>query len=73
MYHRNLAERDIHTFKEYFKYLLAACDPNFYKHLWYWLISQANIILNLLRKAHLHPHYHTIMQFGKALITMKRL
>jgi hypothetical protein len=68
---RNAAERAIRTFKEHFVAGLSSVDPSFPMHLWYRLIPQAEITLNLLRTSCLHPqlsaaaHYHGIVDYNK--------
>ena len=78
----NLAEHAILNFKEHFKYLRAACDPKFPRHLWCRLMQQATLTLNLLWTSLLHPQfsaYHalygafdynqtSLAQFGTSVI-----
>jgi hypothetical protein len=45
---RNAAERASRTFKEHFVAWLSSVDPAFPMHLWYRLLPQAEITLNLL-------------------------
>jgi hypothetical protein len=52
---RNAAERAIMNFKEHFVAGLSSVDPSFPMHLWYRLLPQAEITLNLLRTSRLHP------------------
>jgi hypothetical protein len=48
-YHRrNAAERAIRTFKEHFMTGLSSVEPAFPLHLWYILLPQAGITMNLL-------------------------
>ena len=47
-HHRNLGERAIQTFKNYFESGLASVDPNFPLSEWDRLLEQANITVNLL-------------------------
>jgi hypothetical protein len=67
----NAAERAIRTFKEHFKAALATVDPDFPVHLWYRLLPQAEITLNLLRASRPHPqlsttaHYHGLIDYNK--------
>jgi hypothetical protein len=67
----NTAEREIITFKEHFKSGLATVDPDFPIHLWYRLLPQAEITLNLLRASRLHTqlsaaiHYHCLIDYNK--------
>jgi hypothetical protein len=46
---RNSASRAIRTFKEHFVAGLSSVDPSFQMHLWYRLLPQVEITLNLLR------------------------
>jgi hypothetical protein len=68
---RNAAERDIRTFKEHFVTGLASVDPDFPLNLWYRLLPQAELTLNLLRTSRQHPqlsaasHYHGLMDYNK--------
>jgi hypothetical protein len=68
---RNAAERAIRTFKEHFVAGLSSVDPSFPMHLWYILLPQAEITLNLLRTSRLHPqlsaaaHYHGLVDYNK--------
>jgi hypothetical protein len=50
IHRRNSAERVIHTFKNHFIAGLCSADPNFPLKLWYKLLPQATITLNLLSK-----------------------
>jgi hypothetical protein len=52
---RNAAERAMRTFEEHFVAGLFSVDPSFPLHLWYRLLPQAEITLNLLRTSRLHP------------------
>jgi hypothetical protein len=67
----NAAELAIRTFKEHFVAGLSSVDPSFPMHLWYRLLPQAEITLNLLRKSRLHPqlsaaaHYHGLVDYNK--------
>jgi hypothetical protein len=71
---RNAAERDIHTFKEYFVAGLASVDPDFPLHLWDRLLPQAAMTLNLLRKSRHNPHlsaaahYHGMVDYNKLIL-----
>jgi hypothetical protein len=66
---RNAAERAIRTFKEHFVSGLSSVYPPM--HLWYRLLQQAEIALNLLRTSRLHPqlsaaaHYHGLVGYNK--------
>jgi hypothetical protein len=52
---RNSDERDIHTFEEHFVAGSASVDPYFPLHLWYRLLPQAELTVNLLRTSRQHP------------------
>jgi hypothetical protein len=68
---RNAAERSIWTFKEHFVAGVSSVYPAFPLHLWYRLLPQADITLNLLRTSRLHPqlsaaaHFHGLMDYNK--------
>jgi hypothetical protein len=67
----NASERAIRKFKEHFVTGLASVDPTFPLHLWYRLLPQAEITLNLLRTSRLHPqlsaaaHFHGLVDYNK--------
>jgi hypothetical protein len=50
---------------------ISAVDPNFPLHLWYRLLPQSEITLNLLRTTRLHPrlstaaHFHGLLDYNK--------
>ena len=52
---RNIAERDIRTFKAHFLSVLAGVDPTFPDFMWDNLLVQTELTLNLLRQATLNP------------------
>ena len=52
---RNAAERAIRTFKAHFLSILAGVAPDFPRNLWYLLLPQTELTLNLLRQATLDP------------------
>jgi hypothetical protein len=66
----NAAECTIRTFKEHFVAGLSSVDTSFPMHLWYRLLPQAEITLNLLRTSRLHPqlsaatHYHGLVDYN---------
>jgi hypothetical protein len=68
---RNAAEHAIRTFKEHFVAGLSSVDPTFPLHLWYRLLPQPEITLNLLRTSRLHPqlsaaaHFHGLVDYNK--------
>ena len=55
MHWRNWAERVIQTFKNHFLSILAGVDPAFPPYLWDLQLLQAELMINLLCKAHLNP------------------
>jgi hypothetical protein len=67
----NAAERALRTFTEHFKAGLATDNPYFPARLWYRLLPQAEITLNLLRSSRLHPqlsaaaHYNGLIDYNK--------
>jgi hypothetical protein len=52
---RDLAERAIQTFNNYFKAILARVDDSFPMQLWDKLLSQTVLTLNLLRQSNVAP------------------
>jgi hypothetical protein len=68
---RNAAERAIRTFNEHFVAGISSVDPAFPLHLWYRLLPQAEITLNILRTSRLHPqlsaaaHFHGLVDYKK--------
>eukprot|EP00957_Ditylum_brightwellii_P163185 12425923-Ditylum_brightwellii.AAC.1 len=52
---RNAAERAIMTFKKYYKAILASVDPKFPLHLWFCLLPQSCMTLNMLRPCWYNP------------------
>ena len=52
----NNAERKIHTFKNKFIAGLCILDAYFQLQLWYRMIQQATISINITRQSRLHPH-----------------
>jgi hypothetical protein len=69
---RNAAECAIRTIKEYFVAGLSSVYPTFPLQLWYRLLLQAEITLNLLQTSRLHPqlssaaHFHGLVDYNKA-------
>ena len=59
----NAAERAIRTFKAHFLSILAVVAPDFPRNLWDFLLSQAELTLNLLRQATLNPSRSTWSYF----------
>ena len=55
IYQRNLADRDIRTFKAKNLSALAGLDPTFLKFMWDNLLVQTELTLNLLRQSTLNP------------------
>jgi hypothetical protein len=55
VHRQNAAERAIHTFKNHFVTMYCSTDTQLHIHLWYRLIPQAVITLNLLRQSQLNP------------------
>jgi hypothetical protein len=71
-YHtRNTAERAIQTFNEHFVAGLSSVDPDFPIHLWYRLLPQSEMTLNLLRTSRLNPqlsaaaHFNGLVDYNK--------
>ena len=53
---RNVAERQIRTFKNHFISILSGTDPEFPLHLWDKLIPQACITIKPFHNSHRNPH-----------------
>jgi hypothetical protein len=70
---RKAAESAIRTFKEHFVAGLSSVDPDIPMHLWYRLLSQAEITFNLLRTSRLHPylsaaaHFYVLIDYNKTV------
>jgi hypothetical protein len=68
---RNVAERDIRTFKEHFAAGVSSVAPAFPLHLCNRLLPKAEITLNLLLTSRLHPqlsaaaHFHGLVDYNK--------
>jgi hypothetical protein len=75
---RNAAERAIRTFKEHFVAGISSVDPSFPLHVWYRLLPQAEMTLNLLRTSRLHPHlsaaahFHSLVDYNKTAFATPR-
>jgi hypothetical protein len=52
---RNLAEREIQTFKHHFISILSGVDDKFPLFLWCHLLSPAELTVNLLRQSNIAP------------------
>ena len=63
----NAAERAIRTFKAHFLSILAGVVPDFPRNLWDLLLPQAELTLNLLRKATLDPSQSAWSYFHDSL------
>ena len=55
VHRRNIAERDIRTFKANFISVLAGVDPTFPKYMWDNLLIKNELTINLLRQYTLNP------------------
>ena len=55
LHRTNAAERAIQTFKNQFVVGLSSCDPDFPLHIWYCLLPQARLTLNLLHPYRINP------------------
>jgi hypothetical protein len=63
---RNSAERAIRSFKDHFIAGLCSTDKSFPMHLWYRLLPQAVITLNMLRTSRINPKLSAATQiFGQ--------
>ena len=56
VHQRNIAERDIFTFKAHFLLVLSGLDPSFTKFMWDNLLVKTELTLNLLNQATLNPN-----------------
>jgi hypothetical protein len=64
IHRRKNAERAIQTFKNHFMSGLCSVDPNFPLKLWYKLLAQETIALNLLRKSRINPRMSAYAQLN---------
>ena len=55
MHRQNAAEQAIRTFKAHFLAILAGVSHDFPRHLWDLILTQTEMIPNLLRKATANP------------------
>ena len=55
VHRRNIAERDIRTFKAHFISVLAGVDPTFPKFMWDNLLVKTELTINLLQQVTLNP------------------
>jgi hypothetical protein len=73
---RNAAERAIRTCKEQFVAGFSSVDPAFPLHLWYRILPQSAITLNLLWTSRLHPqlsvvdHFHGLVDYNKTAFAL---
>ena len=56
VHRRNVAKCAICTLKAHFLSVLASVNPYFLKYMWYQLLVQTELTLNLLRKSTLNPY-----------------
>jgi hypothetical protein len=72
----NRAEHAIRTFKDHFLSILAGVDQSFPPYLWYLLLPQAELTLNLLPKSTLNPRilawefFHGPFDFDKTPLAL---
>ena len=52
----NSSDRLIYTFKNQLIVVICSVDADFHLQLWYRMLQQATISLNLLQQSSLHPH-----------------
>jgi hypothetical protein len=55
IHRRNAAKRGTHTFKNHLQAGLASTDDDFPLHLWFCLVHQAQLTLNLLHNSRINP------------------
>jgi hypothetical protein len=65
---RNLAERAIQTFQNYFKAIIAGVDDSFPMKLWDKLLPQIALTLNLLRQSNFAPTVSAYHMSAETLI-----
>ena len=71
LHRRNSAEREIQTFKNHFIAGLASVNKNFLVHIWFRLLPQCLLTLNLLRPSRINPklsayaHLHGAFDFNR--------
>ena len=68
---RNVADRDIRTFKAQFLLVLAGVDPTSPKFIWDNLLVQTELTINLLRQATLNPSMSAWEYFNGDFIIQK--
>ena len=62
----NAAERAIHNYKDHLVTDLISCNPRFPLHLWYRLLQQAPLTLNLLQPSRINPQLSANAQLNGA-------
>ena len=67
LHRTNSAERAIQTFKNHLIAGISSCDPGFPLYLWYRLLSQATLTLNLIRPSRINPQLSAEAQLNGAL------
>ena len=71
---RNYAEHAIRTFRNHFMEGICFTDPDLPLHLWYHLLPQALLTLNLLQVSHVNPRLsyysqlHSAFDFNQTLL-----
>ena len=66
LHRTNAAERAIQTYKDHFIAGLSSCTPYFSLHLWYCLVPQATLTLNLMRSSRINPRLSAKAQLNDA-------
>ena len=62
LHRRNTAERAIETFKNHFIDGISSVNKDFPMHIWFRLILQACLALNLLRQSRINPKISSYAQ-----------
>ena len=62
----NAAELAIATYKDHLIASLSRCDPSFQLHLWYRLVQQGTLTLNLLQHSRINPRLSSEYQLNGA-------
>ena len=73
LHRRNTAERAIETFKNHFIDGISSVNKDFPMHIWFRLILQACLALNLLRQSRINPKFLLMHKFMEHIILMSPL
>ena len=67
IHRRNLAERSIRVFKENFIVGVTYIDQRFLMNIWYTILNQATMTLNMMRSSRVHPNLSAYNEMHRAL------